>query len=679
MKVREQKHLVNSQGFEEVFDFEIKASAQSFAVLIDKLYTDPILAIIRELSANAWDAHIDAKNETIQFDIHLPSINEPYFIIRDYGTGISYQKMIDVYRIIFESDKTKSNDTTGCFGLGCKTPLAYTDNYIIESFINGRHYIYNGYIGEDGKPKLAVQIKKGVLSSEPNGLKITIAIKLGDENVWLTKSQSVYRYFQMQPNFIGSVQPIVQLRKCTLKKNNWAIYDDHENMVAVMGNIAYPIKSNQIDHKLSSVPIEITFELGSLDITPSRDDLQYTTKTKLHIKNELDKIQKELSKELDKKLGEVKNLWEARIIYLNIQDSLPSYLTDQCVEWNDIVLFPNPNYYSKNMVSLKGINSYRYYSKADEKYGEIREITKIYHGSGMEATAIDSIKPTSNITFVNVDEKTNFIVKAKYFQTNNSNRKVIICKFDEDIKKEEFIKLLGIDESYFTNTSDMDKPTSVSPLLGKKRGKTANICRYSSISIGNKSSYWKNEQVDINKGGFFVELNRYEFKHGKTFYSPKKLKVMLDELEVLGYPVEVVYGIKTAVLNKSISKGNGWRDFIKYYNERKRRFNYDHFTYLDDDRELYKLLRTLPKKHYLCRKYLKSIMCNSVQDYSHFKRDSNTVNLNREEIVDKYPLLGMMLKDTKRYYNITGFDDLTGVQLRDLGFYVTQIDKVLAC
>ena len=91
-------------------EFRIKASAKAFGILSSGLYQNKVRAIIRELSCNAVDSHVAAGKSGTPFDIHLPNSLEPWFSIRDYGTGLSHEQVINIYTTYFESSKTDSND-----------------------------------------------------------------------------------------------------------------------------------------------------------------------------------------------------------------------------------------------------------------------------------------------------------------------------------------------------------------------------------------------------------------------------------------------------------------------------------------------------------------------------------------------------------------------------------------
>ena len=55
--------------------FKIKASAKAFKIL-SGFYSEPILAIPRELGANAWDSHVKAGNTKQMFEVHAPNTLE---------------------------------------------------------------------------------------------------------------------------------------------------------------------------------------------------------------------------------------------------------------------------------------------------------------------------------------------------------------------------------------------------------------------------------------------------------------------------------------------------------------------------------------------------------------------------------------------------------------------------
>ena len=91
-----QTTLKQSDDFKS-FQFGIKESGLShiFNVLRNQLYSDKVLAVIREYSCNAVDAHTEVgKDEPIL--VTLPNQLSPYFKVRDYGRGLTEKEIEEI-------------------------------------------------------------------------------------------------------------------------------------------------------------------------------------------------------------------------------------------------------------------------------------------------------------------------------------------------------------------------------------------------------------------------------------------------------------------------------------------------------------------------------------------------------------------------------------------------------
>ena len=139
-------------SFEETQNFKIDASAKAFQILSGNIYKDPLKAIIRELSANAWDAHVVKGNEDVPFEISIPNQLTPELVFKDYGVGLSPEAITQLFTVYFGSDKTWTNELIGGFGLGSKTPFSYTDSFTVVSRWNGRMYTFACFHDDKGLP-----------------------------------------------------------------------------------------------------------------------------------------------------------------------------------------------------------------------------------------------------------------------------------------------------------------------------------------------------------------------------------------------------------------------------------------------------------------------------------------------------------------------------------------------
>lgn len=131
--------------------YRIVQSKAAFETLSSRLYSDKIRAVIRELSCNAWDAHQDAGRGDVPFEVHLPTDFEPYFEIKDFGTGMTHRDIVDLFASYFGTNKSDSNKFIGALGLGSKSPFCLT----IRNAKNGREEpqgftIVDRYKGDSG-------------------------------------------------------------------------------------------------------------------------------------------------------------------------------------------------------------------------------------------------------------------------------------------------------------------------------------------------------------------------------------------------------------------------------------------------------------------------------------------------------------------------------------------------
>jgi hypothetical protein len=291
------QHLVEMSHQMETTTFSIEQSAKAFVVLSSSLYKDKVRSIIRELSCNARDAHVDVGNESIPFDVHLPTSMEPEFWIRDYGTGLSDKDIKTVYTRYFKSTKETNNDAVGCLGLGSKSPFAYTQSFMVTSWFNGTKTIYSVFINDNSEPSIAKMF--AMATDEPNGIEVRFNVPGIDQSKFEVAAKQVYCWFDtVKPKFIGRSVVLpeqTKLASLVLTKSQSSTYNGSTLASIVMGGVEYPIDINNPEVKkvpsISSflacirisgqvnVTVAALVKMGAVDFTPSREELQYTKKT----------------------------------------------------------------------------------------------------------------------------------------------------------------------------------------------------------------------------------------------------------------------------------------------------------------------------------------------------------------------------------------------------------------
>lgn len=367
MKLADRTVEVHSAGINNSNQFTIAQTSKMFKILSDSLYSDKVMAVIRELATNAYDSHISAGNKN-SFKVTLPTAANPNFSVRDYGTGLSQKDMEHLYTTYGASNKNDSNDFVGCLGLGSKSPFAYTKSFTTTSYFNGTQYTYIAAIDEAGVPTL--NLIHSTDTNEPNGLEISFAVKQYDFQEFSQKAIRIFHYFKMKPIIEGGVywdftkeysQRNVVIdgegwRVCRLNNDNMkfpsSYYRIQSGVVALMGNIAYPVEvSHLVGEEKAETPdhiakwnrafnkadiaswkvfvaeiidqglyLELDFGIGELEMDVSREGLQYTKNVVKTLREKTQDIFVELKKNFSDKIATAKTKVEAIQTYYQMND-----------------------------------------------------------------------------------------------------------------------------------------------------------------------------------------------------------------------------------------------------------------------------------------------------------------------------------------------------------------------
>ena len=304
----------------EIGEFRIRNSAKAFNILSSGLYANKIRAIVRELSCNAVDSHIAAGKQDTPFDVHLPNQLEPWFAIRDYGTGLTHEQVTQIYTTYFESTKTNSNEFIGALGLGSKSPFSYTDNFTVTAIKDGKKGIYSAFINGQGVPSIALMMTED--TTDPAGVEVKFSVNdRWDFDKFRQEARHVYTYFKLRPVVTGSTDfkfQDVEYETENIIPGVHSTKDGHRRSIAIMGNIAYPIDIPQTErgsahndiYSMLNCGLEMHFDIGELDFQASREGLSYIPQTIEAIKNKLTALNAQLAIHLAVEADKIENLWE---------------------------------------------------------------------------------------------------------------------------------------------------------------------------------------------------------------------------------------------------------------------------------------------------------------------------------------------------------------------------------
>lgn len=200
MIIQDNKSVVKMNGTLETTNFEIKTDDGKMFHILSNLYSNPLGAVVRELSTNCIDGHKIAGSKELPFDIILPGRMDmgKFITFRDYGPGMPHDVIMSIFTTFGQSTKINSNIETGCLGLGSKSPLAITDSFTITSVNDGFKTTYSVSKDEQKKPLLA---KFGSIETdEDNGLSVTVPLSSTHQDNVLNEIRNQLRYFKIKPN-----------------------------------------------------------------------------------------------------------------------------------------------------------------------------------------------------------------------------------------------------------------------------------------------------------------------------------------------------------------------------------------------------------------------------------------------------------------------------------------------
>lgn len=351
MKLASSAVPVEVNGGSSTSSFSIAMNGKAFRVLSDTLYQNKIGSIVREISCNAYDAHIMAGKADVPFCIHLPDAFEPWFSVQDFGVGLSPEDIVNVFTVYFQSTKDNSNDAVGAFGLGAKTPFSYTDQFTVTSVKDGVRRIYSAYITESGVPSIVEM--DSAPTSDINGVEIKMSVKREDYGAFSHEVAEQLRFFKVKPvvtngtNFAFKKEASTPLVYST---DNFSLFGKagwgRNWTFIIQGNVGYPLEYKQIEGVLSNenkifidtifgYELHLKFEIGEIGVTASREGVEYNQFTIANINKKLDVVRAELAKYIEDTISGKGTLWE-KAVFLNDSEALSRIATASGIKFDGL-------------------------------------------------------------------------------------------------------------------------------------------------------------------------------------------------------------------------------------------------------------------------------------------------------------------------------------------------------
>lgn len=257
-------------------------------------YEHKIRTSVQEVICNGRDAQRENGNADTPLKIVLPTKIEPTFKVRDYGVGISPERMTDVFTSFGASTKGNSNLQTGGFGIGAKSPLCYTGQFNVVTYIDGKFWAYVVSKNEDNGIDL-IEIGKGE-TLEPNGTEVQIPVAMSDTKKFIEAACRATMFWDVQPNFNLPKEELYTVSGGLKINDTVNVY--HSNEIDLLGSGVYlisdgiPYKIDNYTFKINAINAQVKYNsittikvnTGDVKLLQTRESIEDCPKSQEFIK-----------------------------------------------------------------------------------------------------------------------------------------------------------------------------------------------------------------------------------------------------------------------------------------------------------------------------------------------------------------------------------------------------------
>lgn len=419
------------------------ASSMVFQLFTKNVYSNPIGTVVREITSNCFDSHTEAGvNAPVVIRKHTDnSTGTQYISFIDYGVGMSPERIKNVYGVYFESTKRIDNTQIGGFGIGGKTPLAYKrstgqgegeyDNsfYVITNYDGTKYY----YCIFEGAESPVISLLHSEPTTDGNGTEIQVPVLEKDVEKFQKEMTRQLYYFEniifegfYETDYNGNIRKDENEKPVDALENNYQIIrgksflfrgDQYNSYMHVcLGRVAYPIDYDVLGLHSSdySLPIALKLEVGDVNVTVSRESIDYSEDTIKMLKKKLEEAKDEIISLISKQYKNIKTLEE----YFSVKTDFgklefpngASLYVGNLIKQKDVD-FSNFKYQFMKMPNDKQLFRFFFDSKM---YGKKPRRTRYNNDSEFDG-GYEAIQNNSNV--LNIDGEFNRkIVKQAYLK-----------------------------------------------------------------------------------------------------------------------------------------------------------------------------------------------------------------------------------------------------------------------
>lgn len=286
--------LEDGEDVQESTKMEIDADSHIFLMrMLSKFYSDGVGSLIRETASNALDSHRECGvDEPIIVSFKKNKDGNYEFSVQDFGCGLDNNDVENIIKKYGKSTKRNSDTQLGAFGLGFKSPLAYTSSFYFIGRKEGIERKWMLYESDDESNKIDLLYESP--TEERNGVKVIVSVKYSDRGEFFKKIKQQLSYFENVYFECDDYYETIKNEEIKIVRSEhfqWSNLTSDSNMHICLDNVYYPIDYDKLGISKISFPVGLRFSLkDGLFPIPNREQLKYTKEAKEIILNKIKKV-----------------------------------------------------------------------------------------------------------------------------------------------------------------------------------------------------------------------------------------------------------------------------------------------------------------------------------------------------------------------------------------------------
>ena len=441
--------LIVSDGLDpnaSVMGMTAMAALRMTQHLSETIYSNKVLAVVREALTNSNDEHIKFKIERPVETGIRDNEGQYEFFARDFAEGLDEQGVREVFAMYGESRKNHTNDLAGGFGVGTGIFPSYNNSAVITSHYKGEKKVYSLVRGANEEGFLVGYCY--LIHTEPTdetGIEVCVPIKNEDLSKFVSELE---KFVQFSPYKITAkildreVIPFPIIRKETHEGIDFTLF---EGPYGRLNNVA-SLQMGGVEYEYMQLPegfsvkgnhsLVVNMPVGSMTIPLSREKF-HDTPPNQNFKAKIAKILEQMTERdfahlkskplkdfIDENLGElhVNKQVEGSIFKTRISNIYPdtaklignlAYVNHGvAVQKNNkplLILIPHTkasDYWKSKLRDFARVNGESYYFACHREYASLKpegfaEITKYFHPLGIKSLKFPKTKKTKGYAVYN--------------------------------------------------------------------------------------------------------------------------------------------------------------------------------------------------------------------------------------------------------------------------------------